>query len=135
MNNLMLVVFESKLSEVVESALNFISFLFSHLAPSLAGSVGEFKDNFLQQCLERLYKSENPSKYLQIVKSILDESEKNGNGNLPSIEAALPGQKLKYTIIDSFSVVKKRFQIEVLSNITVYEFRFLLGKEVGAFLH
>lgn len=57
MNNLMLIVFESKLSEVIECALNFISFLFNHLTPTLAGSIGEFKDNFLQQCLERLYKS------------------------------------------------------------------------------
>lgn len=54
---------------------------------------------------------------------------------MPSLESALPGQKLRFTIIDSFSVVKKRFQIDVMSNITVYEFRFLLAKEVGAFLH
>ena len=74
MSNLMTIVFESKSSAVIESALTFISFLFNHLAPSLTESLVHFKDNFLQQCLEKLYKSDKPSKYLQIVRSILDES-------------------------------------------------------------
>lgn len=45
----------------------------------------------------------------------------------------MPGQEQKLAIIDCFSVVKKKLSIVVLSNITVYELRFLIGKELGAF--
>jgi hypothetical protein len=51
MNELMNVIFENEQLTVVQSALEFIGFLFDHLAKTLASSVKEFKENFLQQCL------------------------------------------------------------------------------------
>jgi hypothetical protein len=61
---------------VIQRALEFIAFLFDHLAKHLVSSIKDFKENFMQQCLERLYTSTSYQKYLKIIGNILDESEK-----------------------------------------------------------
>lgn len=52
--------------------------------------VEAMKEGFLERCLERLYKGDNHEKYLSILSSILNESERAGNGNLNPMSKQLP---------------------------------------------
>jgi hypothetical protein len=56
--------------------------------------IGVFKEGFLDKCLTRLYEGGNYEKYLSILMSILNESEKAGNGNLAPVSRQLPPEKL-----------------------------------------
>ena len=51
MKELMIIIFENKNIEVTQTALEFIGFLFDHLAKDLAQSAVEFKSKFLETCL------------------------------------------------------------------------------------
>ncbi len=52
-----------------------------------------------------------------------------------SLEAVLPPQKVKLLVIDGFSPVKKKLIVEATSNMTIFELRFLIGKQVNAFIY
>jgi hypothetical protein len=93
------------------------------------------KEDFLEKCLSRLYEGGNYEKYLSILLSILNESEKAGDGNLAPVSRQLPPEKLHLTVINHFNELRTRLHITVDSNLTLYELRHEIGKMVNAFGH
>ena len=67
---------------------------------------------------------------MKIIENILNESEKDGNGGLNSLESVLPPQKVKLMVIDGFNAIKHRIPFETTTNTTLFELRFLIGKNV-----
>jgi hypothetical protein len=72
---------------------------------------------------------------LSILESILNESEKCGNGNLEPLSHQLPPQNVVYTVINQFTENKSKFFLTVESNLTLYELRHYIGKNINAFGH
>lgn len=56
MDGLLLIVFQNKNITVTMNAIEFIGFLFNRLTNELKPSIVEFKRNFLDNCLNELYK-------------------------------------------------------------------------------
>ena len=116
------------------SAIEFIGFLFNHLTEELKPSIVEFKKNFLDSCLNELYKvsesNENADKavlqekYLKILEQIMNESEVNGTDETPSVDALFPAQKISLKVIDYFNTNKSRIFLDVPSNFTLNQLRF-----------
>lgn len=81
-----------------------------------------------------MYEGSNYEKYLAILEGILNESEKSGNGGLEPLAKQLPALPIGFTILNHFNQENRnRFNIFVNSNITLYEFRFIIGRHVNAY--
>lgn len=144
MDGLLLIVFQNKNISVTMNAIEFIGFLFDHLTEQLKPSVVEFKKNFLDNCLNELYKvSESESddksvlqqKYLKILERIMNESEQHGTDDVASVDALFPAQKIAIRVIDYFNVNKTKIYLEVPSNFTLHELRYEIGKHINAYPH
>ena len=70
----MVIVFGTSDLKVTQLTLEFIGYLFDHLAPELTESIPAFRNTFLESCLNRLYSAPVASqeKYLRIVEGLLD---------------------------------------------------------------
>ena len=97
LSELIVMIFENENLAVTKRALE----LMSHLMDKEEN--GEFKEGFLEKCLVRLYEGGNYEKYLSILASILNESEKAGNGNLDPVSRQLPPEKMHITFTNHFN--------------------------------
>lgn len=67
--------------------------------------------------------------------SILNESEKAGNGYLNPVSRQLPPEKLSLNILNHFNEARTRLHLTVDSNLTLYELRHEIGKMLNAYGH
>ena len=70
---------------------------------------------------------------LTLIRSILDQSERKGIGNLKSHSALVKGELMNFNIINdlsSSSDVPKKLEIRLYSNATIYELRVEIAKQI-----
>ena len=70
---------------------------------------------------------------LNLIRSLLDESEKHGIGNLKSHTGLVKGELLSFSVaneITSGSDVPKKVDLKLYSNTTVYELRLEISKQI-----
>ena len=70
---------------------------------------------------------------LNILQSMIDESEKMGNGGLKSLTSLVAGEQLQLNFVNESFVghkVPRLFQLKVPNNVTVYELLYLVGQQV-----
>jgi len=132
MSELIVMIFENENLAVTKRALELMSHLMDKFDKEETGAL---KEGFLEKCLARLYEGANYEKYLSILSSILNESEKAGNGNLNPVSRQLPPEKMHITFINHFNELRNKLHLTVNSNLTLYELRHEMGRLVNAYGH
>ena len=143
-NSIWEIILQTDNEEVIERATEFLNKLYISVSSELQSKVVELHNEFLEHCIKKLnhtivhkesYSEQALSKSilrcLLLIKSLMDESEKKGVGNLKSHSALVKGELLSFSVtndITSGGDVPKKVDLRVFSNITVYELRGEIAK-------
>lgn len=65
----------------------------------------------------------------------MNESEKDGIDQVPSVDSLFPSQMITVKVIDHFNVNKCKITMEVPSNLTLYELRVQIARTINAYVH
>ena len=147
-NSIWEVILQTDNEEVIEKALEFLNKLYTSVGEELESKNVELNHEFLNNCIKKLnhilahrdsYSEQALTKSilrcLLLIKSLMDESEKKGVGNLKSHSSLVKGELLSFSVtndITSGSTVPKKVELRVYSNITVYELRVEIAKQIQA---
>jgi len=128
---------------VVEKAIDFLNKLYLHVSSSLEEKLVYMRNEYLKTCFTQLQgvisNKANLSesafiasslRCLTLIRSLMDESEKKGVGNLKSHSALVKGEVLNFNVSNDITQgadVPKKVELRLHANITVFELR----KEVG----
>ena len=139
------IILQTENEEVIEKAIEFLNKLYANVSEELEAKRTELHHEFLGNCINRLnhiISQKNTLteqalttgclRCLQIIKSIMDESEKKGTGNLKSHSALVKGELLTFNVtndITSGADVPKKIELRLHSNITVYDLRVEIAKQ------
>jgi len=134
--------------KVADQAIDFLNKLYLHVAADLEDKIIYMRTEYLQTCFSHLRDvlDENKSmesapfvarclRCLSLIRSLMDESEKRGVGNLKSHSALVKGELLTFHIINevtSGSDVPKKAEFRMHANSTVFELRHEIGKAFKA---
>ena len=145
MNSNWEIILQTESEEVVEKVIEFLNLLYSYVGDELENKKIDLIHEFLGNCIKRLnniiahqkdYTEQALTigclRCLQLIKSIMDESEKKGVGSLKSHSALVKGELLTFTVtndITSGGDVPKKIELRVYSNITVFDLRVEIAKQ------
>jgi len=129
---------------VVEKAIDFLNKLYNHVGNDLESRIIEIREEFLATCFKNFKEILNNRKSLSesaftsgcirclsLIRSLMDETEKKGVGNLKSHSGLVKGELLTFNVtndITSGSDVPKKVELRMHSNTTVYELRVEVGR-------
>ena len=66
---------------------------------------------------------------------MMNESEKEGVDQIPSVDSLFPAQMITIRVIDHFNVNKCKITMEVPSNLTLFELRTQIGRTINAYVN
>ena len=138
MESLRKIVLDSS-EKVSNSASELLYDLYNHISSKL--SLKEIREEFLNYLLDSIRKGPLPHKQksLETLKRFIEESEKDGTGNLKSHNSLLKGDLHSITILNNISYypyspdIPKKLELKVYSNITLFALRNIIGKKVKCF--
>lgn len=138
----------AKNEEVVEKAVDFLNKLYLYVNEELESKITLMRSEYLSICFKNLQDvltkkdqsnqkefASNCLRCLSLIRSIMDESEKKGIGNLKAHSGLVKGELMTVNIINeltSSSDVPKKVDIKLHSNTTVYKLRVEVGKQLKA---
>ena len=131
---------------VIDSISDLINKLYIHLTPDLEKEIVNIRNENLARTMHYFHivhkqkadiKESLFVKYsarvLLLIRSVLDQSEKKGIGNLKSHSALVKGELMNFNIINDFSSssdIPKKIEIRVYSNATIFELRIEIAKQI-----
>jgi len=141
-------IFDAQTEEVTEKAIDFLNRLYLYVKAELEEKITSIRTQYLSICFKYLQdilnkKNQTDSKdftrnclrCLSLIRSIMDESEKKGIGNLKAHSGLVKGELLSLTIVNELTMgsdVPKKVEIKIHSNTTVYGLRVEIGKQLKA---
>ena len=131
---------------VGEKAIDFLNKLYLHVDDELKEKIIYIRSEYLSACFKNLKEvldnkeqlgekvfASKCLKCISLIRSMMDESEKKGIGNLKSHSGLVKGELLGFTVNNDLtygSDVPKKVEIKLHSNTTVYELRVEVGKQL-----
>jgi len=133
---------------VVEKAIDFLNKIYLYTNTALEDKIVYMREEYLTTCIKHLKEllSNKSSltdsafvagcmRCLTLIRSIMDESEKKGIGNLKSHSGLVKGEVLNFHVTNDVTSgvdVPKKVEIRIHSNATVFELRREIGRHFKA---
>jgi len=122
--------------DVLLEAIEFINDLYDNL--STEEDLSDIREEFIKFCLDFLNEgtTEQQKRALSLLKTFMEECEKQGTGGLRSHSALLKGDVHNVNVINHItyhpynSDIPKKLEFKVYSNTTIWELRCMIGKKV-----
>lgn len=136
------IVQEATENDVIEKSRDFLSKVYTQFSEEIESDISNIRVNFIEAYLNKLStilsgqmknKSEKLSRMIKLMRDMIDESERNGTGGLKSHSALLKGELIEVIIrnnLTSGKTIPKRMEVNVNSNVTIWELKAEIGKYI-----
>lgn len=120
--------------KVVPKAIDFLIRVYYSIDSDLDSQKLDIQDNLIDKCLQILRESKDEAtiiRVIEIIKSIVFETEKKGTGDVKPHNALLKGELLEGILIKNRTSNKqKNILMKIYSNATVWDFKKEVSKQL-----